>query len=789
MILSFSELGPRCDSRKSKNQLAKSENTGIFNTRQTTMKGKRGIFALLASSLLAGTTFADRVSGWLHWRGALETGASTETSLPTEWKPDGANHLWTHDIQGGGTPVIADGRLYTFGYYGEKGEDVEETLLCLDANTGEKIWEARYSDYISDVVYNRYAIGAPTVDAETGNVYMQLSNGRCVAHTRDGEKLWEKSLVEDLGRLTFPNGRTGGPAIFENLVIFHCVTANWGTTGPARDRFYAFDKLSGELVWYSTPGVRPVDSAFNSPVFGKLDGRDVFYCGTGCGNVVCVNARTGEPVWRYQFSAGGVNAQVLLHGEDHLIAIHGKENVDASSKGRLVSLKLPKKYPEKQLVLDSSAEVWRNDEHVAFTSSPVLVGDRVYTTIATGSLLCVDAKSGKTLWSEKLAPDQIHASPTYGDGKLYVPMLDGAFYIIKPSDDKAEILSHVELETTCLGAPAIYGGKVYLMTKTGLHAFGNKEGKFPAPGNLAPLPKAGDISQLQIVPAEFALRAGESEEFRVYGLDANGVRLKEITESVTWAAFVPPTAKVKAKVDAAFEAGTNKLVAGKEAALSAGAFQATWNGISATTRGRVVAGYDYAEDFESIPLPMKNAAGEAVNFPPLPWLGARIKWHVLERDGSKVIANRLDNVLFQRTMNFFGRSDMANYTLEADVMTDGNRRILSTVGLVNQRYLVSLVGNSQILEISSNHERVKQSVKFPIKQNTWYRLKTAVESKPDGSGVVLAKAWVRGEAEPAEWTLKAPVRRLHPHGAPAVFAFSPQSQKRVYIDNLKISQP
>ena len=25
----------------------------------------------------------------------------------------------------------------------------------------------------------------------------------------------------------------------------------------------------------------------------------------------------------------------------------------------------------------------------------------------------------------KLAPDQIHASPTWADGKLYVPMFDG----------------------------------------------------------------------------------------------------------------------------------------------------------------------------------------------------------------------------------------------------------------------------------------------------------------------------------------------------------------------------
>ena len=95
------------------------------------------------------------------------------------------------------------------------------------------------------MVYNRYAVGSPIVDAETGNVYLQSSNGRLMAFTGDGKKLWEHSLVEKLARLTFPNGRTGSLGLDGPVVIVHCVTANWGTTGPARDRLYAFDKVTG----------------------------------------------------------------------------------------------------------------------------------------------------------------------------------------------------------------------------------------------------------------------------------------------------------------------------------------------------------------------------------------------------------------------------------------------------------------------------------------------------------------------------------------------------------------
>lgn len=750
---------------------------------------------LFGALLISGTAFAEPAEGWLSWRGPNQNGTSNETGLPDKWEPGAENQLWKYGLNGAGAPVIANGKLYAFGY-GQEGDDtaegVQEILLCLDANTGEKLWEKRYSDYISDVVYNRYGIGSPIVDAETGNIYLQMSNGRCVAVTPEGKDIWEISLMEELARLTFPNGRTGSAAIDGPLVIFHCVTANWGTTGPARDRFYAFDKLTGELVWYSTPGVRPVDSSFCMPVFGQLGDQRVFYAGTGCGNIVCVNARTGKPVWRFQLSQGGVNSQVVLY-KDKLIALHGKENIDATSKGRLVCINIPQEYPAEQLVLDKSVEVWRNDDHIGFTSSPTLVEDRVYTTNFTGELICVDADSGKTLWQEKLAPDQIHASPAYGDGKIYAPWFEGSLAIVKPTDAKAEVLSNAEIKAAdgsgvkALAAPTIWAGKIYLSTRDGLYCFGNKEGKYVGSKDDDKEAALGPVAQLQIVPAEFAIAPGQKQEFKVYGLDKSGRRVEIITEDLSWEKFIPPTAKVKAKVDATLDAKTGTITAGKDAALSAGALKVTHKGMSATTRGRVEATIGYTADFEDVELKMESPDGVKVNFPPLAWLGARIKWYVLEKDGSKVIANRLDNVLFQRTMNFFGGEDMTNYVIEANVMTDGNRRIKSEVGLINQRYKISLVGNKNVLEVSSNYERVQQAVKFPVKANQWYHLKTHVKNNGDGSGEVRAKAWTKGEDEPAEWTIKVPVKKLHPHGAPGIYAFSPQAQKRVYIDNIKIS--
>ena len=79
---------------------------------------------LLLSILLTAPLLAD-VSGWLNWRGPLHTGASLESGLPEKCEP--GKELWTYDIHGAGTPVIADGKLYAFGFYGEVG-DLQELL-------------------------------------------------------------------------------------------------------------------------------------------------------------------------------------------------------------------------------------------------------------------------------------------------------------------------------------------------------------------------------------------------------------------------------------------------------------------------------------------------------------------------------------------------------------------------------------------------------------------------------------------------------------------------------------
>ena len=125
---------------------------------------------------------------------------------------------------------------------------------------------------------------------------------------------------------------------------------------------------------------------------------------------------------------------------------------------------------------------------------------------------------------------------------------------------------------------------------------------------------------------------------------------------------------------------------------------------------------------------------------------------VQDLEGNNVAGNTLDRVLFQRAINFIGHKDMSDYTMTADVMTDGDRRTKSNIGLINQRYIFILVGNSQKLEVVSNFDRFRYSVPFSIKTNSWYTLKTRVDLNEMDTGMLRAKVWAKDEPEHKDWT-------------------------------------
>jgi outer membrane protein assembly factor BamB len=787
----------------------------------------------------AKATAAVGVQGWLDWRGPLQSGVSLEKGLPA--KVDAKAALWTADFPGQSAPVIANGKLYVMGYLGE-GPNLQEGVACFDAETGKPLWKHLSNDFLSDIIYLRYATSSPTIDAETGHVYTQGSQGLLSCFTADGKLVWQRSLMEEFGRLTFPNNRTASPLIDHELVITRGITSSWGAHGAAGDRFYAFDKKTGELVWSSAPGDRPQDNTFCHPWLGFQDGKRVLYSSGGDSTLLALNARTGEPLWRTPVAKagakGGINASVVQY-RDTIIVTHESENLDTSDVGRMAAFKIPtgvqpptpqapQVFPTKDL------EQWRNPIG-ALATSPVLVGDRIYQVSGFGDLCAIDAASGKVLWKKKLGIEQRQSSPFYADGLLYIAMYiaagneegktgdEGEFFVVRPGEKDAEILSRSILAGKCYGSPVGYNGKVYVQTEKKLYCFGKKgasQGLAAAP-EPEKWPAPGPAKQLQIIPFEVRLQPGKAQSFRIRTLDANGFTVEESVDpkTVKWETFIPPTALVKVTMKAAFNA--DGVLTGE--GPSAGQWKATVGELTGFIKGRVVSALPIKQDFETFELKETTGPGlgmepialppaepgkpapaagpttwnvveepTAFAYPPLWWNSARFRFEVRQAPGdggTRAFCKTIDNKLFQRGQVFIGAPDMSDYTIEADVMSEGNRRKMSEVGVINQRYAIILKGNAQVLEISSNQELYQgqpNTAPFKWVPGEWYRLKARVDAAKNGSGTIRAKVWKKSDPEPDAWTLELPVKRVHLHGSPGLFGFSPQEQ-RAWIDNVTVT--
>jgi outer membrane protein assembly factor BamB len=715
----------------------------------------RGVSFLALS--LAGVCLA---ADWPDWRGPRRDGISPEKNLPETWSPAGENLAWRAPYGGRSTPVVHGNRVYLMNTAGS-GAEMQERVVALDADTGKVVWEYKSHVFLSDVPPHRASWASPAVDLETGNVYVFGVGGMLIALDRAGKRLWEHSLAEEMGLVTTHGGRTVSPVIEGPYVIVSGITTGWGDQSRAGHRFMAFDKKTGATMWVSSPGGRPYDTTYSPPVVAEIGGTRMIVAGGGDGTVHALKVWTGEPLWKFEISKRGVNTGVALNGTTAIVS-HSEENLDTSEMGLLAAI-------------DATARGAIGKEHIKWQmkgwqggfSSPVVDGDRLYQVDNGANLFAFDVNTGKTLWQHNLGTIQ-KASVVFGDGKIYVGSENGRFWILKPGQEKVQVLSEHQLGKE--GAPeaiiasvAISNGRVFLVTNEATYCIGKKQvTPNPAMKSDWAAPAGAQPAFLQVYPTEVVAKPGDAVTFGARSFDANGRFIRD-EKPESWTAT--------GGLDGAVQGGS--LKAGK---TSAGLVQAKMGNLTGTARVRVIAPLPWAEDFTSA----------AVGSVPAHWINATGKSVVRELEGNKVLVKLADNPFTKRARAFLGPVDLHDYTVEVDVSAAERRRQMGDAGIVAQRYNLILFGNHQRLELQSWQPETQRTVTAPFawKANTWYRLKLRVENMPDGSVRAQGKAWPAAEGEPAQWTLEKIEKNGHKHGSPGLYADAPFE---VYFDNLKVA--
>jgi outer membrane protein assembly factor BamB len=644
-----------------------------------------------------------------------------------------------------------------------EGETRQERILCFNADTGELVWEYRFNIYQSDVPPHRVGWASPVGDPEAGNVYAFGVGGTLLALSRDGELLWDRSLGEDFGLITTHGGRTPSPVIEGDLVIVSGLSSGWGDQARGRQRFFAFDKKSGDTVWVSSPGGRPFDTTYSPPIAADIKGTRLLIAGGGDGAFHAFKPQTGEPVWKYAFSKRGINSGTVLKGTTAIVS-QGEENLDTSDMGLIAAI-------DAAATGDIGEEQihWKVPGFLGGFSSPVLDGDRIYQIDNAANLVAFDVATGNQLWTLNLGTIQ-RASPVLADGKLYVGTANGKFYIIQPGTDSGEILDEVQLGTATemeeiFASVAISGGRVYLASSQNLYCIGKKSDTEAPPGQTAmKASPPGEPSHLQIVPTELVLAPGDNVEFEARLFDDQGryVGVGRASWSLT---------KLEGTIG---ENGDFRASADRVA--QAGQVKATVGDLSGAARVRVIPPLPWNENFEAM----------AVDSVPREWISATGKFKVRQEEGNKVLVKLADNPFLKRARPYLGSSEWSDYTVVVDVRATEKRRQMGDAGITAQRHALVLFGNHQRLELHSWQPETARTVRtsFAWKPDTWYRVKLEVQNLPDGTVRARGKAWPASEPEPSSWNLERIDSLPNRQGSPGLYA---NAINEVFFDNLEVT--
>jgi outer membrane protein assembly factor BamB len=115
---------------------------------------------------------------------------------------------------------------------------------------------------------------------------------------------------------------------------------------------------------------------------------------------------------------------------------------------------------------------WREQRAISEVPSPLYYHERVYMVRDGGLVSCLDAKTGKLVYRERLgAIGAYFSSPVAGDGKIYVASQRGVV-VAFAAGDKFKVLARNDLGESIQATPALVDGKIYLRTEKHIYAFG-----------------------------------------------------------------------------------------------------------------------------------------------------------------------------------------------------------------------------------------------------------------------------------------------------------------------------
>jgi len=355
---------------------------------------------------------------WPQWRGPNRDGVAP-FSEPKVW-PEKLTTKWKVTIgEGYASPLYAGGRILEFTRQGD-----DEVAMAIDPNNGKVIWRQSYpAPYEPVSAAARHGKGPKSTPLiYQGKLYTFGISGILSAFdAATGKVEWRKDYSKDF-KGTWPMfGTSMSPVAADGVVVVLIGTNDDGAVA-------AYDAKSGAQKWI-WKGDGP---AYGSPVIVEMGGVKQVVTLTQK-YAVGLSFASGDLLWKIDFPGrSGMNIPTPLP--------FGKRLILAGDPGTMLL------QVNKQDTSWTTEKAWTITELTMRFSSPVQKGNLIFgfSNRTSGIFFCVDADTGKTLWTSP--PRQGDNAVVMISGDLLFLLKDNAELIVaRATGNGFEPLHHYEI--------------------------------------------------------------------------------------------------------------------------------------------------------------------------------------------------------------------------------------------------------------------------------------------------------------------------------------------------------
>lgn len=382
---------------------------------------------------------------WPRWRGPQDDGSAREGSYPTGWQ-DPKQTLWKVRLKGTGcsTPVVWHDHILLTGPV-----DGHNAVTAIDWS-GKERWSTTLGDERAGKHRNGSGSNSsPVTDGK--RIFAYFKSGELAVLDFEGKVLWSTNLQERFGKDTLYWDVGTSPVLTETSVVVAVMHSG-------ESYLAAFDKETGDLKWkvarnYKTPVEG--DHSYATPIVLRRDGRETILV-WGAEHLTSHSADDGHELW----VCGGFNPQK----NGNWVAV-----ASAVVSGDLAIVPYGRGTRVAAVRLDGTGDVtethrpWTREGTGSFVPSPAASDGRVYFVRDEGEVHCLEAKSGKTLWSDRFPKHRakFYASPSIAGHVLYAPREDGVVFVADIRDG-FKLLSENDMGERVIASPVPVGNRLLI---------------------------------------------------------------------------------------------------------------------------------------------------------------------------------------------------------------------------------------------------------------------------------------------------------------------------------------